>query len=206
MAKPETIKVDYYFAFGDSSVPHLWDLFTRKGFRHCCAFKWDGFNWILIDPLGQGLDITILNYTNEDDVPSYFKNTGWTVIRIKGFDDMRNSMQTTRGNKSVLGGNTLAIIQLYKKEKHMKNLSPNFNREWLENKFIFGFTGKKTVAAKPEPVVETQEEIDAKKLSDKTLRKEKFDKKEKDRRYSMMKRGRASLISNSEAGLKDTLG
>tara|TARA_R110000787_G_scaffold282544_1_gene394471 strand:+ start:444 stop:710 length:267 start_codon:yes stop_codon:yes gene_type:complete len=88
----------------------------------------------------------------------------------------------------------------------MKNLSPNFNREWLENKFIFGFTGKKTVAAKPEPVVETPEEIDAKKLLNKNLRKEKFDKKEKDRRYSMMKRGRASLISNSEAGLKDTLG
>lgn len=87
MTKPIALKADYYFAFGDSTFSHLWDIFTRKGFRHCCAFKWDGFNWLLIDPLGQGLDITILNYTNEDDVPSIFKQAGWTVIRVKTIND-----------------------------------------------------------------------------------------------------------------------
>ena len=77
------MKIDYYLAFGDSDIPHFWDVFTQEGFRHCCAFKWDGFNWLLVDPLGQQLDITVLNYTGEDDVPRIFKDAGWTVIRYK---------------------------------------------------------------------------------------------------------------------------
>ena len=77
------MKIDYYLAFGDSEIPHFWDVFTQRGFRHCCAFKWDGFNWLLVDPLGQCLDITVLNYTSEDDVPKMFKDNGWTIIRYK---------------------------------------------------------------------------------------------------------------------------
>ena len=73
--------VDYYLAFGDSSNRHFWDVFTRKGFRHCCAIKWDGYNWILIDPLGQLLDINILPYTKLDNVPNLFRENNWTVIR-----------------------------------------------------------------------------------------------------------------------------
>ena len=79
----DSIKIDYYIAFGHSDVRHFWDVFTQKGFRHCCAFKWDGFNWLLVDPLGQCLDITILPYTSEDDVPRIFRQAGWTVIRYK---------------------------------------------------------------------------------------------------------------------------
>ena len=76
------MKIDYYVAFGDSKVKHFWDVFTCQGFRHCCAFKWDGFNWILVDPLGQCLDVTIMPYGSEDDVPSIFKKAGWTVVNI----------------------------------------------------------------------------------------------------------------------------
>ena len=79
----DSLKLDYFIAFGDSDVPHFWDVFTRKGFRHCCAFKWDGYNWILIDPLGQQLDVNVMPYTSEDDVPHLFKQTGWKVIRYK---------------------------------------------------------------------------------------------------------------------------
>jgi hypothetical protein len=79
----DSIKLDYYIAFGDSKVKHFWDVFTRQGYRHCCAFKWDGYNWILIDPLGQCLDINIMPYNSEDDVPQLFKQNGWTVIRYK---------------------------------------------------------------------------------------------------------------------------
>jgi len=77
------MNIDYYLAFGDSDIPHFWDVFTQKGYRHCCAFKWDGFNWLLVDPLGQCLDITVLDYTSEDDVPKMFKDNGWTIIRYK---------------------------------------------------------------------------------------------------------------------------
>ena len=77
------MKIDYYIAFGDSEIPHFWDVFTKKHFRHCCAFKWDGFNWILVDPLGQCLDVNIMPYTSEDDVPHIFREAGWTVIRYK---------------------------------------------------------------------------------------------------------------------------
>jgi hypothetical protein len=73
--------VDYYLAFGDSDNRHFWDVFTVKGFRHCCAIKWDGYNWILIDPLGQLLDINILPYTELDNVPNLFRENNWTVIR-----------------------------------------------------------------------------------------------------------------------------
>ena len=79
----DSIKIDYFIAFGHSDVRHFWDVFTQKGFRHCCAFKFDGFNWILVDPLGQCLDINIMPYTSEDDVPYIFRQAGWTVIRYK---------------------------------------------------------------------------------------------------------------------------
>jgi len=79
----DSIKIDYFIAFGHSDVRHFWDVFTQKGFRHCCAFKFDGFNWLLVDPLGQCLDINIMPYTSEDDVPYIFRQAGWTVIRYK---------------------------------------------------------------------------------------------------------------------------
>ena len=149
MTTPLTIKADYYFAFGNSDFPHLWDIFTRKGFRHCCAFKWDGFNWLLVDPLGQGLDITILNYTSEDDVPSIFRQAGWTVIRAKTINDkfiFRGLMTCVTVCKQLVGIKACWVVtpwQLYnyiKKEKHMKVL-PSYNLEWLVKKFTFGFGG-----------------------------------------------------------------
>jgi|TARA_R110001592_G_scaffold152295_4_gene379682 hypothetical protein len=79
----DSINIDYYLACGDSDVPHFWDVFTEKHFRHCCAFKWDGYNWILIDPLGQCLDITIMPYSSDDDVPDIMRKAGFTVIRYK---------------------------------------------------------------------------------------------------------------------------
>jgi hypothetical protein len=77
------MKIDYYLAFGHSEIPHFWDVFTEDNFRHCCAFKFDGFNWLLVDPLGQCLDINVMPYSSEDDVPQIFKDAGWTIIRYK---------------------------------------------------------------------------------------------------------------------------
>ena len=79
----DSIKIDCFVAFGDSDIPHFWDVFTKQHFRHCCVFKWDGFNWVLIDPLGQQLAFDVMPYTSEDDVPNLFEQAGWKVIRYK---------------------------------------------------------------------------------------------------------------------------
>jgi hypothetical protein len=49
----------------------------------------------------------------------------------------------------MLGSNTLAITQLYKKEKYMKVL-PSYNLAWLENKLTFGFGGKSSMPVGPQ--------------------------------------------------------
>ena len=217
MATPLTLKADYYFAFGDSTFPHLWDIFTRKGFRHCCAFKWDGFNWLLVDPLGQGLDINVLPYTSTDDVPSIFKDSGWTVIRAKTINDkfiFRGLMTCVTVCKQLVGIKACWVVtpwQLYnyiQKEKHMKNLSPSFNKEWLENKFKFSFGGGSSAPAPVEKPKKSEVEIEADANRDKNLREEKYLAKKKESKGRKRRTGRSILIAkgNDETGLKDTLG
>jgi hypothetical protein len=112
-------------------------------------------------------------------------------------------MQASLGNKSMLGSNTLAITQLFKKEKYMNHLLPSFNREWLENKLTFGFRSKKSAPAAP---VKSQAEIDADANRDRSLRKEQYDMKKKQTAGRRRRRGRSLLINDDEKGLSDTLG
>ena len=217
MTTPLTIKADYYFAFGNSDFPHLWDIFTRKGFRHCCAFKWDGFNWLLVDPLGQGLDITILNYTSEDDVPSIFRQAGWTVIRAKTINDkfiFRGLMTCVTVCKQLVGIKACWVVtpwQLYnyiKKEKHMNPFTlPKFNLEWLENKMTLSFGGGKS-APPPPPPKKSEVEVKAEANQERTLRAEESAVKKQQNAGKRRRRGRSLLISkgNTEEGLSDTLG
>jgi len=217
MTTPLTIKADYYFAFGNSDFPHLWDIFTRKGFRHCCAFKWNGFNWLLVDPLGQGLDITILNYTSEDDVPSIFRQAGWTVIRAKTINDkfiFRGLMTCVTVCKQLVGIKACWVVtpwQLYnyiKKEKHMNPFTlPKFNLEWLENKMTLSFGGNKS-APPPAPPKKSEAEVKAEANQERTLRAEESAVKKQQNAGKRRRRGRSLLISkgNTEEGLSDTLG
>ena len=217
MTTPLTIKADYYFAFGNSDFPHLWDIFTRKGFRHCCAFKWDGFNWLLVDPLGQGLDITILNYTSEDDVPSIFRQAGWTVIRAKTINDkfiFRGLMTCVTVCKQLVGIKACWVVtpwQLYnyiKKEKHMNPFTlPKFNLEWLENKMTLSFGGGKSTPP-PAPPKKSEAEVKAEANQERTLRAEESAVKKQQNAGKRRRRGRSLLISkgNTEEGLSDTLG
>jgi len=217
MTTPLTIKADYYFAFGNSDFPHLWDIFTRKGFRHCCAFKWDGFNWLLVDPLGQGLDITILNYTSEDDVPSIFRQAGWTVIRAKTINDkfiFRGLMTCVTVCKQLVGIKACWVVtpwQLYnyiKKEKHMNPFTlPKFNLEWLENKMTLSFGGNKS-APPPAPPKKSEAEVKAEANQERTLRAEESAVKKQQNAGKRRRRGRSLLIAkgNDETGLSDTLG
>jgi len=217
MTTPLTIKADYYFAFGNSDFPHLWDIFTRQGFRHCCAFKWDGFNWLLVDPLGQGLDITILNYTSEDDVPSIFRQAGWTVIRAKTINDkfiFRGLMTCVTVCKQLVGIKACWVVtpwQLYnyiKKEKHMNPFTlPKFNLEWLENKMTLSFGGNKSTPP-PAPPKKSEAEVKAEANQERTLRAEESAVKKQQNAGKRRRRGRSLLISkgNTEEGLSDTLG
>ena len=217
MTTPLTIKADYYFAFGNSDFPHLWDIFTRQGFRHCCAFKWDGFNWLLVDPLGQGLDITILNYTSEDDVPSIFRQAGWTVIRAKTINDkfiFRGLMTCVTVCKQLVGIKACWVVtpwQLYnyiKKEKHMNPFTlPKFNLEWLENKMTLSFGGGKSTPP-PAPPKKSEAEVKAEANQERTLRAEESAVKKQQNAGKRRRRGRSLLISkgNTEEGLSDTLG
>ena len=217
MTIPLTLKADYYFAFGNSDFPHLWDIFTRKGFRHCCAFKWDGFNWLLVDPLGQGLDITILNYTSEDDVPSIFRQAGWTVIRAKTINDkfiFRGLMTCVTVCKQLVGIKACWVVtpwQFYnyiKKEKHTNPITlPQFNLKWLENKMTLSFGGNKS-APPPAPPKKSEAEVKAEANQERTLRAEESAVKKQQNAGKRRRRGRSLLISkgNTEEGLSDTLG
>ena len=120
---------------------------------------------------------------------------------------MRNHMQTTSGNKSVLGSNAQAITQLYKKEKYMKHLLPSYNLEWLENKMTFGFSSKKS-APPPPPPVKSVAEVKAEANQERTLRAEESAVKKQQNAGKRRRRGRSTLLAkgNTEEGLSDTLG
>ena len=119
---------------------------------------------------------------------------------------MRNHMQTTSGNKSVLGSNAQAITQLYKKEKYMNHLLPSYNLEWLESKMTFGFTSKPSA---PAPVAKKSEvEVKAEANQERTLRAEESAVKKMANAGKRRRRGRSTLLAkgNTEEGLSDTLG
>ena len=120
---------------------------------------------------------------------------------------MRNHMQTTSGNKSVLGSNAQAITQLYKKEKYMKHLLPSYNLEWLENKMTFGFSSKKSAPAPVAPV-KSVVEVKAEANQERTLRAEESAVKKLAVAGKRRRTGRSLLLAkgNDETGLSDTLG
>lgn len=121
---------------------------------------------------------------------------------------MRNSMQTTFGNKSVLGSNAQAITQLYKKEKYMNHLLPSYNLEWLESKMTFGFRSNKSAPAPVAAPVKSEAEVKAEANQERTLRAEESAVKKMANAGKRRRRGRSILLAkgNTEEGLSDTLG
>ena len=121
---------------------------------------------------------------------------------------MRHRMQTTFGNKSVLGSNAQAITQLYKKEKYMNHLLPSYNLEWLENKMTFGWTNKPSAPAPVEKPKKSVAEVNADANRDRNLRAEQANERKTQTAGKRRRRGRSLLISkgNTEEGLSDTLG
>mgnify|MGYP003650125169 FL=1 len=84
----------YYICFTDREGLHFWDVFTSNKFRHCFALRWDGFNWILIESLGCSLEVSILPYAEDDDVPQIMKDGGFLVTQM---DKQENNKYIFRG-------------------------------------------------------------------------------------------------------------
>ena len=75
--------IEYYIVFVDGGRWNLWDVFTSSGWRHCYAIHYDGFNWIEINPYSSFLDVLILDYVDDEDVPQLLVSQGHKVVYIK---------------------------------------------------------------------------------------------------------------------------
>ena len=94
MAELVENEIDWFVVFTDSGRWNLWDIATSKGFRHCFAVRWDGFNWICVDPLGSWLEVQVMPYGHEDNVPQMMLELGHKVVYVR----------KQRKNKLILRG------------------------------------------------------------------------------------------------------
>lgn len=74
----------WYLVFTDTEGRWWWDVFTRPGFRHVYALRWDGWNWLLFNPSAEFSDIAIIAATSEDALPSLVP-PGATVLEVEAF-------------------------------------------------------------------------------------------------------------------------
>lgn len=70
----------WYVAFVGDRGRNLWDIFTTKEFRHCYAFRWDGYNWIVVDALSNITEICILPFGEDVDLPAKIVEDGQKVV------------------------------------------------------------------------------------------------------------------------------
>lgn len=75
----------WYVVFSDGGERlWWWDIFTRQGFRHVFALRWDGWNWLLFDPSGQYTDVAIISAASEDALGRLVP-PGATVLEVEAF-------------------------------------------------------------------------------------------------------------------------
>lgn len=71
---------DWYVVFEHGDMPYWWAKYLHAGFRHCWALRWDGFNWIAINPRLGHTDVEVLPYYNHDDIENIHIDTDCSVI------------------------------------------------------------------------------------------------------------------------------
>jgi len=76
-------EIDWLVVFVDSGRFNMWDIFTSKGYRHCFAIRWDGYNWVMIDPMGSWLEVQVLPYGPEDNVAEMMRDRGYRVGYVR---------------------------------------------------------------------------------------------------------------------------
>ena len=82
----ESDPVCWYIVFCDSQGRAWWDVafHTRPGFSHVYALRWDGFNWLLMNPGKAFTEVAILPGTTENALHSLLEPNA-TVIEVEAF-------------------------------------------------------------------------------------------------------------------------
>lgn len=138
MAELVENEIDWIIVFSDKERLHLWDLFTSKGFRHCFALRWDGFNWVLVDPLGSWLEVQVMPYGIDENVPQKMLDLGHKLLYVRKNRSfriiLRGPMTCVNIMKHLIGLRAFWIItpkQLYnylKRKDYVKRSKSDFRR------------------------------------------------------------------------------
>lgn len=72
--------VDWYVVFEHGDMPYWWAKYLHAGFRHCWILRWDGYNWIAVNPRLGHTDIEILPYYRYEDIKNIYIDTNCSVI------------------------------------------------------------------------------------------------------------------------------
>lgn len=126
---------EYWIVFKHST--HWTQRFLKAGFGHCYVLTKDKYNWYTIDPRTCRLELQILGYAVNDDVPRIFKSQGCNVVKVMAYDVRKSRLHFKSLAfincvgivKYVLGVKLLAFTpyQLYKK----LTTKIGFNNIWV---------------------------------------------------------------------------
>lgn len=72
--------VDWFVIFEHGDMPWRWARLLAPGFRHCYAVRWDGFNWIRLNPRMGHTDIEILEFGKFDSIADIVQDTNCCAI------------------------------------------------------------------------------------------------------------------------------
>jgi len=119
----ERHEIDWWVAFADTGTWTWWDLVTRKGYRHCFAFRWDGFNWILVDPMSCWLEVQVMPYGPDEDVPKKMEELGHEVLYVRSSREnrflWRGVLTCITVIKHLLGLRAWYVITPYQLKKYL---------------------------------------------------------------------------------------
>jgi len=65
---------DWFVVFEHGDMKYWWTKYLQGGFRHCWAFRWDGYNWIAYRPNLGYTDIEILPWGKLEDIEFIHKD------------------------------------------------------------------------------------------------------------------------------------
>jgi hypothetical protein len=92
----------------------------------------------------------------------------------------------------------------------MYKLITLYNKEWLEDKFMFSFRKKQSAPPPPPPAPvapkKSEAEVTADANRDRELRAEQYAARKENKAGKRRKRGRSLLMFKDEQGVSDTLG
>jgi len=57
--RPDAKLAHWYLIFTDVKRRRWWDRVLKPGFNHCYAMRWDGFNWLIVNPRSDFLEVEV---------------------------------------------------------------------------------------------------------------------------------------------------